>query len=180
MSTTQLIGNNKQPTSKSTKYRRYHSAHQGSGRIQTKQPNPTPFKHHPTTNTLNQQTLSITNNNQTQTLHVTNKRPYTKHSKYKLRKPRTALVLIKVVLHFLTQISMYCALSQNCQQLFWKIVYGPYSKFSKELKNGIEILGGQVVFPGGGALVFQAGYHPRKRTFKTHPKHVFFMYENRP
>ena len=44
MSTTQLIGNNKQPTSKSTKYRRYHSAHQGSGRIQTKQPNPTPFR----------------------------------------------------------------------------------------------------------------------------------------
>ena len=36
-------------------------------------------------------------------------------------------------------------------------------------------------FPGGGgALVFQAGYHPRKRTFRTHPKHVFFMYENRP
>ena len=34
--------------------------------------------------------------------------------------------------------------------------------------------------PGGGALVFQAGYHPRKRTFKTHPKHVFFRYENRP
>ena len=33
---------------------------------------------------------------------------------------------------------------------------------------------------GGGALVFQAGYHPRKRTFKTHPKYVFFRYENRP
>ena len=32
---------------------------------------------------------------------------------------------------------------------------------------------------GGAALVFQAGYHPRKRTFKTHPKHVFFRYENR-
>ena len=25
----------------------------------------------------------------------------------------------------------------------------------------------------GGALVFQAGYHPHKRTSKTHPKHVF-------
>ena len=25
------------------------------------------------------------------------------------------------------------------------------------------------VSPGGGPLVFQAGYHPRKRTFKTHP-----------
>ena len=31
-----------------------------------------------------------------------------------------------------------------------------------------------------GALVFQTGYHPRKRTFKTHPKQVFFRYENRP
>ena len=29
-------------------------------------------------------------------------------------------------------------------------------------------------------LVFQAGYHPRKRTVKTHPKHKFFRYENRP
>ena len=33
---------------------------------------------------------------------------------------------------------------------------------------------------GGGALVFQAGYHPCKRTFKTQPKHVFSSYENRP
>ena len=33
------------------------------------------------------------------------------------------------------------------------------------------------LFPGG-PLVFQTGYHPRKRTFKTHPKHVFFRYEN--
>ena len=32
----------------------------------------------------------------------------------------------------------------------------------------------------GGPLVFQVGYHPRKRTFRTHPKHVFFRYENRP
>ena len=32
----------------------------------------------------------------------------------------------------------------------------------------------------GGALVFQAGYRPRKRTFKTHPKHALFRYENRP
>ena len=38
-----------------------------------------------------------------------------------------------------------------------------------------------IVIPrGGGPLVFQTGYHPRKRTFKTHPKHVFFRYENRP
>ena len=27
---------------------------------------------------------------------------------------------------------------------------------------------------GGGALVFQVGYDPRKRTFKTHPKNVDF------
>ena len=33
---------------------------------------------------------------------------------------------------------------------------------------------------GGGGLICQAGYHPRKRTFKTHPKHMFFRYENRP
>ena len=32
----------------------------------------------------------------------------------------------------------------------------------------------------GGGLVFQAGYHSRKRTFKTHPMHVFSRYENRP
>ena len=28
-------------------------------------------------------------------------------------------------------------------------------------------------FTPRGPLVFQAGYHPRKRTFKTHPKHIF-------
>ena len=33
---------------------------------------------------------------------------------------------------------------------------------------------------GGGGLVFQGGYHPRKKGFKTHPKHVFFRYENDP
>ena len=38
----------------------------------------------------------------------------------------------------------------------------------------------QRVSGGGGGLVCQAGYHPRKRTFKTHPKHIFFRYENRP
>ena len=35
-------------------------------------------------------------------------------------------------------------------------------------------------FHPGGPLVFQAGYHPHKRIFKTHPKHIFFRYENRP
>ena len=33
---------------------------------------------------------------------------------------------------------------------------------------------------GGGALVFLGEYHPRKRTFKAHPKHVFYKYENTP
>ena len=42
--------------------------------------------------------------------------------------------------------------------------------------EAVELL---VMIPGG-PLVFQTGYHPRKRTFKTHPKHVFFKYENRP
>ena len=32
----------------------------------------------------------------------------------------------------------------------------------------------------GGPLVFQVGYHPRKRTFKIHPKQVFLRYENCP
>ena len=31
-----------------------------------------------------------------------------------------------------------------------------------------------------GALVFPGGYHPRKGTFKTHPKHVFSKNENTP
>ena len=31
-----------------------------------------------------------------------------------------------------------------------------------------------------GPLVFQAGYHPCKKVFITHPKHVFSRYENRP
>ena len=97
MSTTQLIGNNKQPTSKSTKYRRYTTA-LIKVPVGSKPNNQTlhPFEHHPTTNTLNQQTLNITNNNQTQTLHVTNMRTFTKHSKYKPRKPRTALVFFKL------------------------------------------------------------------------------------
>ena len=40
---------------------------------------------------------------------------------------------------------MFCDLSQNYQP-FRKIIYAPYSKLSKELKNGIEILVGQAVF----------------------------------
>ena len=37
----------------------------------------------------------------------------------------------------------------------------------------------KIVSTPGGALVCQAGYYPRKRTFKTYPKHVFFSYKNR-
>ena len=40
---------------------------------------------------------------------------------------------------------MFCALSQNCQHHLEKI-YASYSKLSKELKNGIEILVGQAAF----------------------------------
>ena len=32
---------------------------------------------------------------------------------------------------------------------------------------------------GGGALVFQVGYHPRKKNFWTHPKHIFSRHQNR-
>ena len=35
------------------------------------------------------------------------------------------------------KISMFCALPQNCQHLFEKIMYASYCKLSKELKNGI-------------------------------------------
>ena len=35
-------------------------------------------------------------------------------------------------------------------------------------------------FPWGGPPIFQAVYHPRKSTFKTHPKRVFFRFDNRP
>ena len=52
----------------------------------------------------------------------------------------------KGVLHLLPKISMYCALSQNNQQLFEKINYATYKKLFKELKNGIGISMGQVVF----------------------------------
>ena len=45
---------------------------------------------------------------------------------------------VKGVLHLLLKISMFCALSENNQQL-WKIDYASYKKLFKELKNGIEI-----------------------------------------
>ena len=48
--------------------------------------------------------------------------------------------------HRLPKTSMFCALSENNQQLFWKIDYASYRKLFKEFKNGIEILVGQVVF----------------------------------
>ena len=44
-----------------------------------------------------------------------------------------------------SKISMFCALSQNYQHLFEKIMYASYSKLSKELKNSIKIMVGQAV-----------------------------------
>ena len=49
----------------------------------------------------------------------------------------------------------------------------------KALKIDHHLKGNNAVFQilrGGGALVFQAGYHPRKRTFKTHPWQVFCLF----
>ena len=60
------------------------------------------------------------------------------------------LTVIKWVLHHLPKISMFCALSQNEQQPFEKKNYPFYKKkrkkMFKEVKNGIEILVGQVSF----------------------------------
>ena len=53
---------------------------------------------------------------------------------------------LKGVLYLLLKISMFWTLSQNNQQLFWKIDNASYEKLSYELKNGIEILVGQAVF----------------------------------
>ena len=51
-----------------------------------------------------------------------------------------------------------------------------WKKFKKVSKIGEER--GRAL--PGGPLVFQAGYHSCKTTFKTHPKHILFRYENRP
>ena len=56
------------------------------------------------------------------------------------------MAAVKGVLYLLPKISMFCALSQNKQQLFEKIKYASYKKLFKELKNGFEILVGQAVF----------------------------------
>ena len=53
--------------------------------------------------------------------------------------------MVKGVLHLLPKICMFCALSQNKQQLFEKYVMHLIELF-KELKNGIGILVGQTVF----------------------------------
>ena len=53
---------------------------------------------------------------------------------------------LKGVLYILPKISMFCALSQNYQHLEKKIIYASYSKLSKKLQKGIEILVGQAVF----------------------------------
>ena len=42
-----------------------------------------------------------------------------------------------------SKISMFWALSQNYQHLFWKIIYASYTKLSKEPKNSIKIKVGQ-------------------------------------
>ena len=52
---------------------------------------------------------------------------------------------LKGVLHPWLKISMFYVLSQIIDT-FWKIMYAPYCKLSKELKNGIEIFLGQVAF----------------------------------
>ena len=41
--------------------------------------------------------------------------------------------------------SMFCALSQNYQHLFWKLIYASYSILSKELKNSFKIYVGLAV-----------------------------------
>ena len=48
---------------------------------------------------------------------------------------------IKGVLHSLPKNNTFCALSQNYQHLFEKVIYTSYiySKLSKKLKNGIKI-----------------------------------------
>ena len=57
-----------------------------------------------------------------------------------------------------------------------------YTKSSIEWSqySMVKITQKQVGWSHEGAIVCQAGYHPRKKTFKTHCKHVFFRYENRP
>ena len=59
--------------------------------------------------------------------------------------PLEILVPFKRVLHLLPKISMFCALSQNNQELFEKINHASDKKLFKDFKNGIEILVGQAV-----------------------------------
>ena len=42
-----------------------------------------------------------------------------------------------------------------------------------QMDFSVDVCGWMHVCGGVGALVFQAGYHPRKRTLKTYPKHIF-------
>ena len=62
-----------------------------------------------------------------------------------LKEHYVLLSLIKGELHPLPKIFMFCALFQNYQPFFEKIIYAPYSKLSKELKNSIKIVPGQAV-----------------------------------
>ena len=68
------------------------------------------------------------------------------HHFTELLKNENKVIVCKGVLHLLPKISMFCALSQNNQQLFEKINYASYKKLFKELKNSIKILVGQAVF----------------------------------
>ena len=57
----------------------------------------------------------------------------------------------------------------SCPVYFAKI----YCQLKALVKANMNIEHAVAAAPGGGALVFQAGYHSCKKTFKTHPKHVF-------
>ena len=74
----------------------------------------------------------------------------------------------KEILASLDSFSSFFSLALKSPNL-WKFHFArPFFQKQKSVRNP------------GGPLVFQVGYHPRKRTFKTHPKHTFCRYENRP
>ena len=71
--------------------------------------------------------------------------------------------------------------AQHNAQYLKLLVHQGYSTLYYAQNNSptYEMLANEILTLPGGALVFQAGYHPHKRTFKTHPEHVFFRYEKR-
>ena len=52
---------------------------------------------------------------------------------------------LKGKLHPKPKLSMFCALFQNYQHFFWKIIWSSWSKFSGKLKNGIKITLGPTI-----------------------------------